>query len=68
LDRAASGEAINTNHVDEANAISIDDHSPGLADRLVVSRKTRSARMRYQGFANPCNPICNARANSPSSA
>jgi hypothetical protein len=67
-DRAASGEAISTSQAEEANAFSIEDHRPGLAVRLVVSRKTRSARGRYHGLANRSNPVCSAGAKAPSSA
>ena len=67
-DRAASGEAISTSQVEEANAVSMEDHRPGLADRFVVSRKTRRARGRYQGFANRSSPICSAGARAPSRA
>jgi hypothetical protein len=67
-DRAASGEAISTSHAEEASAFSMDDHRPGWADRLAVSRNTRSARGRYHGFANRSNPTCSACAKVPSSA
>lgn len=43
-DRAAFGEAISTSQAEASNVCSMEDHRPGLADRLVVSRKTRRAR------------------------
>jgi hypothetical protein len=46
----------------------IDDHKLGSADRLSSSRKTRSARVRYQGFANRCRPRWSATAISLSAA
>jgi hypothetical protein len=49
-------------------AASIDDHSPGLADRLASSRNTRTARKRYHGLAKRCSPLCSAGASRPSTA
>jgi hypothetical protein len=45
---------------EESSAAWIDDHSCQLASKLVSSRKTRSIRMRYQGFASPCSARCRA--------
>ncbi len=50
-ERAASGEASSTKNVDAARPRSIEDHSAGVAARLVSSRKTRIARSRYHGLA-----------------
>ena len=61
-ERAASGDAITTSHLDEASARSIDDHSPGLADKLAVSRKISNARGRYHGLAKRSIPYCSAGA------
>jgi hypothetical protein len=37
---------------ESSRAFVIDPHKSGLADKLASSRKTRSARNRYHGFAN----------------
>jgi hypothetical protein len=37
-------------------------------ERLVVSRKTRTARSLYHGRANRCNALCSAGASLPSAA
>ena len=37
-------------------------HKLGVADRLVSSRKTRSARHRYQGLPSFCTTDCSAAA------
>lgn len=69
FDFAAVGEAISTSQSEASKSCSMEDHRPVLADKLVVSRQTRRARGRYQGFANRSNPVCNAadaRASSSS--
>jgi hypothetical protein len=62
-DLTDSGDARTIKYRDWAKTCSIAGHSPGLAARLVLSRKTRSARSRYHGFAKRCNPLCSADAN-----
>ena len=59
---AASGEAIRIRNRDCASAYSIEGHRLGVADRLVSSRNTRSARRRYQGLPSFCTADCSAEA------
>jgi hypothetical protein len=40
----------------------MEGHSDGVADKLVSSRKRRSARRRYQGLPNFCTADCSAEA------
>jgi hypothetical protein len=53
---AASGEASRMKNWDASRAWQIDVHRCALTDSDVSSRKIRSARERYHGFANRCRP------------
>ena len=57
---ADSGDARSTKKRACSSARSIAGHSSGEAERLVLSRKTRSARSRYHGFASERRPACRA--------
>ena len=59
---AASGEASTIRKREWPSACSIDGHRVGVADRLVSSRKTRSARRRYQGLPSRWITDCSAAA------
>jgi len=59
---AASGEAIKIKNRDCPSACSIEGQRLGVADRLVSSRKIRSARRRYQGLPSLCTTDCSAAA------
>ena len=59
---AASGEASSIRKRDCASACSIAGHRLGVAERLVSSRNTRSARRRYQGLPSFCTTDCSAAA------
>jgi hypothetical protein len=65
---ADRGEATRMNQLESARARSMLGHSAGVADRLVLSRKIRRARGRYQGRANRCSSDWSASASSRSSA
>jgi hypothetical protein len=67
-DAAASGEASRMKNSLSSNALMIDGHNPGLADKLTSSRNTRTARGRYHGLASWCKALCKAGANLPSTA
>ena len=54
-DCADSGEAIRISQEESASASSIVVHRCGEAARLVWSRNTCSARIRYQGLAKRCS-------------
>jgi hypothetical protein len=65
-DRVASGEAINISPAEEVNAASMEDHRPGLANKFVVSRNTRRARGRYQGWQTaPAQSAASMRPHHP---
>jgi hypothetical protein len=53
---AASGEASRMKKRDADSARSMLGQSAGVAERLVWSRKTRSAFSLYHGFANARSP------------
>jgi hypothetical protein len=61
-DAAASGEASRIKKRDSPSARSIVGHRCGVAERLVSSRKTRSARRRYHGLPSFCTTDCSAAA------
>ena len=65
---AASGEARRMKWREAASACSIEAQRWGLADNEASSRKTRSARARYQGLAKRCRPFCRDGASRPSPA
>jgi hypothetical protein len=56
------------NQREPSSAPTIELQSAGLADRLASSRKMRSERNRYQGFAKRCNPVWSAGASFPSTS
>src|SRR5688572_4308908 len=59
---AASGDAKTIRKRDCDSACSMDGHRVGVADNEVSSRKTRSARRRYQGLPSRCMTDCSAAA------
>ena len=61
-DAAASGEASRIRKRELPSACSIDGHRLGVADKLVSSRNTRSARRRYHGLPSRCITDCSAAA------
>ena len=61
-DAAASGDASRMRKRDCASACSIEGQRCGVAERLVSSRNTRSARRRYQGLPSRCTTDCSAAA------
>ena len=65
---AAAGDASSTKCFDLASAASIAVHNSGLADKLVWSRKTRSARSWKKRRPSRCRPACSAGASAPSAA
>jgi hypothetical protein len=50
------------NQCERPKAVSMSAHRCGDTDRLVVSRKMRAARGRYQGRAKRSRPRCSACA------
>jgi hypothetical protein len=62
LEAAASGEASSTKKRDSPSACSMEGHRWGVAERLVSSRNTRSARRLYQGLPRFCTADCGAAA------
>src|ERR1700756_631649 len=65
-DLADEGDARSKKYSDSARACSIERQSAGLAERLVLSRKIRIERRRYQGLANRPSDDCSDAANRSS--
>ena len=63
---AALTEAIRMKWSQRARFFSISAHSSGLADRLVWSRKIRTAERLNHGFATRSSARCSAAASSVS--
>jgi hypothetical protein len=66
FDAAASGESSRMNHADRSICRSIEVRRSDSGARLDMSRKTRSARARFHGFAKRSRERCRRAANATS--